>query len=189
MKLRAMSWRVAALLAAFTLLTSAVSHARPGGAPGGPNGPRAERKSELDDTVDSYRVQRMHDFLGLSDEQTAKILGVFGELRKARRTLREERRPLLERLHAQIESESPDEKEIRSILGSLENAKARHDQAEERSRRSLLAALTPIQQAKFIFFQERFEKDLREKVQQFREGRRERFAGPGRAPAADGEDK
>jgi Spy/CpxP family protein refolding chaperone len=166
--LRARSLRAAMVLPVLaTLVLSAapaVAQPRRGGGP-----PPGEAEEDLRETIEIYMMARMKRALDLSDEQQQKVIPLVQELSDARQEFNRERRVLLMRLRSLVDDPEATEQEIREVLDRLEEAQGRFRQQETGSQSRIRSLLTPLQQARFIFFQEEFRRDMEQRLRRLRE--------------------
>lgn len=167
---------LAVLLTAAFLPSARVEAARwQGPPPGTGTGPGAEPKEagrhaeEIEETLEIYMIAKMKRALSLSHDQELKIVPLIQDLTESRRGYRRERRLDMMRLRPLVEDPASSEEEIRRVLSRMDEGERTFRSREARTLDQVRAALTPRQQGQFIYFQERFRKEMQERLRQFRE--------------------
>jgi len=165
----------AVLLAAALLTPSQALAQRPsgpppgGGAAAGPTG-GAGNADDLAETLEIYMIAKMKRDLSLTRDQEEKLVPLVQDLSEARRERRRARFLDMTRLRPLAEDPASSEDEIRRVLSHLENGEKIFRTREAGTLDQVRAVLGPRQQAQFIFFQERFRKEMQQKLRQFRDG-------------------
>lgn len=137
----------------------------------GPDEPETMHE-EIQETIEIYMLARMKRFLDLTDEQERAVIPRIEELNSARREFGRTRRLNLMRLRPMIEDQPPDEKAIARLLEQIRADELRMQGLERETGERIRGVLTPSQQARFIFFQERFRQEMQERLQRMRDERR-----------------
>jgi len=197
--LTASMWRAAAsILFAAALLgpTQALAQrtAGPpprGGSAAGPAG-GAGNADDLAETLEIYMIAKMKRDLSLTRDQEEKIVPFIQDLSAARREHRRERFLDMARLRPLSEDPASSEEEIRRVLTRMEESEKSFRTREAGALDQVRAVLSPRQQAQFIFFQERFRKEMQQRLRQFRDGATQDRPprgprGPGSSPLPDDE--
>ncbi len=122
--------------------------------------------------IENLRKVRLVEILELKEDQSVRFLARMNDHDNARRTLMKDRGEALDRLERLIRNKADD--------GEYEKAFADVAAIDERmtmERKSFFAGLndilTPIQRAKMLIFERRFEKELREAMREAQRRRRE----------------
>ncbi len=149
-----------------------------GPGPGGPRGLPAEEAEDLVETLEIYMIAKMKRTLDLSPEQQETVIPLIEDLSASRRAFNRERRLVLMRLRPLVEDPQASDAEIRESLARLRQAETAFEEKERRSLDAIRSALTPRQEAKFILFQERFRREIQERLQRLRQ-ERHGMGGPG----------
>jgi Spy/CpxP family protein refolding chaperone len=127
-------------LAAGVLVTGVVL------ATAGPQGPGRQGRGE-------ERLQRMTEFLGLTEEQQAAWKSLQEQQKAEMQPLMEEGRELHERLRAATEAENPDPAAVGAATLALKQHREKAKAAHEAFTQKLTGTLTPEQKTKFEAFQ------------------------------------
>ena len=125
----------------------------------GPPGPRGFER------VERWKKVRMIEALDLSEEQSARLFARLNEVEKKRRELMRRRGELLDRLDVAV-NEHADSLEIEKIFSDVESV----DQEMSKGRRDLFRGLGDLltleQRARFLLFERRFERELRDAMRE-----------------------
>jgi len=144
------------------------------GRPRPQEGPRPMQE-DIQETVEIYMIAKMRRALDLTDEQSHTIIPLVESLNNSRREFGRQRRALIHRLRPLVEEERPDEKEIARLLEQLESIDSEFRRTEQKTRDEIRGNLSPVQQAKFLFFQDRFRQEMQDRLRRLRDD-------PGRGP-------
>jgi Spy/CpxP family protein refolding chaperone len=166
----------------------------PGVAPAAPQGPppdREERREDVQETIEIYMVAKLKRFLQLTEAQERQVIPLIEELNSTRREANRKRRQAILRLRPMVEEgaeEPADEAAIQRQVDELERLERDVRDTEGRVRQQIRAQLTPLQQARFIVFQERFRQEIQDRLRRMEQdepggpfpgGRRPPPGGPG----------
>lgn len=172
--------KVIILLVLVALAAAGASASAETGAPGMPAGFRGERPQgppseqdfeKIEKKVEAVRVWRMTEELSLSEEQVEKFMPLVSSIEQRRRDLFRDRRNVMKELRVYLDARSPDEGKIREALAELE----KHHDAMEGLRKEEIEAvkghLSTEQQARYLVFQQEFQREIRDLVMKARGGR------------------
>jgi len=148
---------------------------------------REEMRDDLRETVEIYMLARMKRELELDETQERTIIPLIEQMNASRREFHQERRRIVSRLQPLVE-EGGSDPGIRGLLDELYRIEAEHRDAEERTLAAVRGNLTSGQEARFLFFMERFRREMEDRVRGMMQGgppgpRRivpPRGSGPGR---------
>jgi Spy/CpxP family protein refolding chaperone len=115
-------------------------------------------------------IAKMKRDLSLTREQEEKLVPLIQDLSEARRERRRARFFEMTRLRPLAEDPASSEDEIRRVLSHMEDGEKTFRAREAGTLDQVRAVLSPRQQAQFIFFQERFRKEMQQRLRQFRDG-------------------
>jgi Spy/CpxP family protein refolding chaperone len=163
------------LVAAALLAPSQARAQRPPDPPrgGGPSaGPAGgpESADDLAETLEIYMIAKMKRDLSLTHDQEVKIVPLIQDLSAARREHRRARFLDMTRLRPLAEDPASSEEEIRRVLSHMEEGEKTFRSREAGTLDQVRAILSARQQAQFIFFQERFRKEVQQRLREFRDG-------------------
>lgn len=132
-------------------------------------------QEDLQETIEIYMIARMTRVLELTDDQQHAVIPVVERLNASRRDFNQKRRMSLMKLRPMLEEDPVDERAIVRLMEDLDDGEARMRQDEAAAKETLRASLTPVQQAKFMLFQERFRQEMKDRLRRVNER-------PGREP-------
>ena len=121
-------------------------------------------REDLQETVEIYMVTKLKRALALTPEQERTVIPLIEQMNTARRDTNRQRRLLLMKLRPLVEDESSSDKEIAALMGNLEQLDGAARASEMKSREGIREALSPRQQARFVMFQERFRREMAERI-------------------------
>ncbi len=167
--------RVAALALAAAALAIPSARAQDPPAPTAP--PRApaatappERGREVREEMRRYFRARLRVELGLTDAQAAAIAPRLDEIEASRAEMRRERARLHGELDRRIRAGDGDAR-IDETLKQLDDLQARHETRVRGLMREINAELSPRQRADLRLFLERFRREMRDRVNAYRDDR------------------
>lgn len=131
----------------------------------------AENRERIRERIETLRMWKLLDALDLTSEQSTQFLPVLKEFQDAKRTFAEDKERLFGELETELNSEKPDQQKLEQAMAGLEGARDSFQQSMERFFDQSKEILSVEQQAKLYLFEERFERRLRESIQEMR-GRR-----------------
>jgi len=117
--------------------------------------------------IEKVMIYRLTQELDLTTEQALKFFPKLKDMRKMERDFNRERMEVIGELEKLVKDSAMD-KEIEKVI---EKYKDMHDKrliAQTRMLDEIKDILTPLQQAKFLIFQERFEREIRELIKEVR---------------------
>jgi|GEM_PF-5563415 len=120
--------------------------------------------------ISAYRITRMTQELGLADTQIASILPRLRERDSIEIVYRKEQAADYKLLENEVSKRSPSERKIAEIMEGMQEREQLYQEEIERIRQEILEALTVEQQAGFIVFEVRFEKELKDLIDRVRGG-------------------
>jgi hypothetical protein len=120
--------------------------------------------------IEKVRIYLLTEKLDLSTEQAVKFFPKLNELRKIEDDFQKERMEIMVRLENQV-ADKASEKDLRQTLDGFENLIKTKADKDKKIRDELKNVLTPVQQAKFLIFQTKFEKEIRDMIREIRGNR------------------
>jgi Spy/CpxP family protein refolding chaperone len=133
-----------------------------------------QERERIRENIETLRMWKLIDALDLTSDQSTSFLPVLKELQDAKRSFHDIREELIRKLETASESEQPDEKTLKADLLSLENARKQFQTQLDDFFIKSSEILTLRQQVKLLIFEERFERRLREGIEQMRGGHKRR---------------
>lgn len=129
-----------------------------------------QEKEKVRENIETLRMWKLIDALDLTSDQSTSFLPVLKELQDAKRNFHDTREELIRKLESAVESEQLDEKTLKADLLALENARKQFQSQLDDFFIKSSQILTLKQQVKLLIFEERFERRLREGIEQMRGG-------------------
>jgi Spy/CpxP family protein refolding chaperone len=126
------------------------------------------RWGRMSANVENLRMLKMLEAVDLTEEQSGKFLPLFHGFRKDIKTLRQERKELVEGIIHLVHQEGGDDK-IKADLAKLKANRQQIDRRQEKFLSDCENVLTTPQLARLIVFQEHFERDMLESLREFRQ--------------------
>jgi len=117
--------------------------------------------------LEQFRTLRLLELLDLGEDQEIEFLTAFRSIRRTHKELDEEKRALLEKLSEDLAAGGVDESMMEEALEGYFRIEERRRQVHMQFLDKMKNLLEPAQLGKFLLFQERFEKQLLEKVKGF----------------------
>ena len=143
--------------------------ARQQGDPRGRRRPGIQEEEELRDTMTLLMTLRMKRELELSKDQEKEILPLLEGLVQARWEAREESRGTLMHLRALIDDPESDEAGIADLLNDVRSIRQNAEERQKSLRQEIDRHLDIRQQAKMIFFEDRFRREMERRARRIRE--------------------
>ncbi|MGB9719983.1 MAG: Spy/CpxP family protein refolding chaperone [bacterium] len=128
-----------------------------------------ERCNEKDprEIIEKVRIYKLTEVLDLSDEQVTKFFPHLKEMRKNEQEFHKQRLEILKELKDLIKANAK-EQEIAKVLDRFQELQKKRMVAQMEEMKDLKNLLTPLQQAKFLIFQEDFEREIRDLIREVR---------------------
>lgn len=158
----------------------AEEHFTPGRRPDGP--PSRERREEIGKKIEAIRIWRMTEALGLNADSAMKLASVLGPIGQKRREIMRAQAETMKTMRQELKHQKPDEATIKQLLDKLENDHRGMQELRDEETRRVKDILTIEQQARFLIFQQEFQREIRELIAAAR-GRSVERPEPGRGGA------
>ncbi len=143
---------------------NAISQERPSP---GEDPERGEARERIRENIETIRTWKLLEALDLTSEQSAQFLPVLLDFQKAKKSLEGKRRDLLQELEATLPAKHEDMR-LKEILAGLDNNQKQFHAEIEKYFEKAKVILTLEQQAKLYLFEEKFERKMRETIEQIR---------------------
>jgi len=120
--------------------------------------------------IENVRIYRMTKELDLSSEQAIRFFPELKEFQQVEHVFQDEKTRILNALRDRLERGSSDQ-EILSLLGEYE--KAHRDRLTRliEHTKEMFKILSPRQQAKFLIFQDDFNREIREMIKRIKQNK------------------
>ncbi|UCG29094.1 MAG: hypothetical protein JSV53_06090 [candidate division WOR-3 bacterium] len=115
--------------------------------------------------IEKVRIYRLTKELDLTTEQAIEFFPKLNELHKIDNEFREQRHKILIQLKELLSGDAADEDIMRS-LSAYENILKDRVERQIKKMREIRTMLTPSQQAKYLIFQDEFEREIREMIKE-----------------------
>ncbi|HEY6012196.1 MAG TPA: hypothetical protein VIX18_12090 [Nitrospirota bacterium] len=129
--------------------------------PGPGNLPSEERRDEIRKKIEAIRIWRLTETLKLDTETSAKLASVLSSLDQKRRDILREQMETMRTLRETLRSAKPDEAKLKPLLERLESNHRAMQELRNREIKDLKEFLTIEQQARFLVFQQEFQREMR----------------------------
>ena len=144
-----------------------------------PPGCGPEEMHQMEANYENLRLLKFLEAVDLNEEQAEKFIPIFHSFRREIKSLRKDRAELLDQLsiaagrphigeNQEVKAGSLDESQIKDILEQLEENQNQRRTYEEKFKRACDTLLELDQKAKFVIFQERFEREVLQSLREFR---------------------
>ena len=177
------------MLAAGMILSSLVQAQTRRGNPGmrreGTRQERMERLKDTRDMIEDLRIVRLTKELNLTDQQLAKFLPKMREIEASRREFHQKRVGLIKDMDDLL-GRKASEKDLQAKLSDLDKLENDLQSRERENRKALVGQLSVEQQARFVVFQENFEREIRELIRGIKQGGLQPGMGPPPGPGSKG---
>ncbi len=117
--------------------------------------------------IEKVRIYKLTENLDLSEEQITKFFPRLKELRKSEQEFHTKRMEIVKKLK-ELLAEKASEQEIVKTINHLQELQKKRFEMQLKEFEEIKQILTPEQQAKFIIFQEEFEKEIRDLIREIR---------------------
>ena len=135
--------------------------------PYGDSSERGENREKIRENIETFRMWKLLEALDLTSEQSTQFLPVLKDFQNAKRNFEDKKRSLLQELEANLQS-SKEDKRLKETLAELENNRKQFQMELDKFLEKTKATLTLEQQAKLLLFEEKFERKMRETIEQIR---------------------
>jgi len=175
------------MIAAGLILPSLVRAQPRAGFPGMRRG--AMRQERMDqnkytrDMIEDLRIVRLTKELNLTDQQLAKFLPKMREIEASRREFHQKRMGLIKDMEDLL-GRKASEKDLQAKLSEMDKSETDFLTRERETRKALVGQLSVEQQARFVVFQENFEREIRELIRGIRQGGVQPGMGPPPSPGS-----
>ncbi len=121
--------------------------------------------------IEKVRIYKLTEELDLSEEQITKFFPRLKEMRKNEQEFHKQRNEIVQELKELLKTKAEEEKIVK-LLNKLQELQKKRVESQLKEAEEIRQILTPEQQARFIIFQEEFEREIRDMIREIR-GRRQ----------------
>lgn len=159
--------------------------------PGRGNAATEEKREEIRKKIETVRIWRLTEELKLDTNTSAKLASIMSSVDQQRRDIMREQMAAMRDLRTSLKSPKPDEARLKASLEKLEKNHHAMQELRDKEFKALKDVLTIEQQARYLVFQQQFQRDMRGMIAEARgngqgSGRMGRGGrmpgGPGRPP-------
>ena len=134
-----------------------------------PNG--KGKKQEVRQKIQMVRIWELSRVLGLDQKSAMALFPTLSRFDERRTAAHKGVREAMQALRKVSQGAKPDEAQIQAAMERLSTAKAEVHRVESEELAEVRRLLTPTQQAKYVLFQQRFQKRLEGMIRKVREAR------------------
>lgn len=135
--------------------------------------PSKEQMEKVRKRIETLRMWRLTDVLNLDEKTSTQVFPLLSKYDRKRTEVEQSLRSSMKELRESLKEKR--EGSLKNILDKLEENHKAHQRIKEEEWAELKKILTIEQQAKFILFQQEFEREIRKIIAEARERRHERF--------------
>jgi Spy/CpxP family protein refolding chaperone len=143
---------------------------------GGP--PSEERREEVRKKIEAVRIWRLTEELKLDTNSSAKLSSLLSSLDVKRRNTMREQMEAMRDLRSLLKAAKPDEAKLKPLLEKLEKNHHEMQGLRDQEMKGLKDILTIEQQARFLLFQQEFQREMRDMISGARGKGQGRRGGP-----------
>ncbi len=136
--------------------------------PGGP--PSAERREEIRKKIEAIRIWRLTEELKLDPDTSGKLSALLSSIERKRRDIQREQMETMTLLRQTLKSQKPEEDKMKQYIEKLQNNHRAMQELRNDELKGVKAILTVEQQARFLVFQQDFQREMRETITNARGG-------------------
>ncbi len=123
--------------------------------------------------IEKVKIYRLTQELELTTDQADKFFPKFHELQNIEKEFGKEKMRILSELKKMV-SEDVAEKEIIIVVSKYKDAQRKKAEEQTRKLEEVWRVLTPVQRAKYLIFQEEFNREIREMIKEIKKHRHSR---------------
>jgi Spy/CpxP family protein refolding chaperone len=143
-------------------------------------GPSDERREEVRKKIEAIRIWRLTEELKLDPPASARLSSFLSSMEQKRREITKNQMEIMRDLRHSLRSAKPDEAKMRTNLEKLEKNHNEMQALRSNEFKGLKELLTVEQQARYLLFQQDFQREMREMISGARgRGKGNGGAGPG----------
>jgi Spy/CpxP family protein refolding chaperone len=145
--------------------------------------PMSEKKrEEIRKKVEAVRIWRLTEALKLDANTSAKLSPLLSSFDQQRQNIQKEQMETMRDMRLILKASRPDEAKLRSLLDKGENSRRALQELRSKEIDGMKAILSIEQQARFLIFQQEFQREMRGMISGIRGRGHGNAAGSARAP-------
>jgi Spy/CpxP family protein refolding chaperone len=121
--------------------------------------------------IQKVKIYRLVQELDLTTEQSVQFFPKLEEMQKIEQEFNEQRMEILDQLKDLVNDDGKDA-EISNLIAQYEEIHRERAQKHLEKMGELWKILTPVQQAKYLLFEEKFNREIREMIKQVKDHRK-----------------
>jgi Spy/CpxP family protein refolding chaperone len=149
----------------------------PQGGASGADRPIEQQREEVRKKVEAVRLARMTEALQLDEKTAAKFIPAITAIERKRRALMKENQETTRELKIMLHANPPDEAKLKAAISAIEKNRHEISSLREKEFNAAKDNLTATQMARYLLFNQEFQKEMRGMVEGARHPRR---GGPGK---------
>jgi hypothetical protein len=130
-------------------------------APPDQGGPSEERREEVRKRIEAIRVWRLTEELKLDAPASAQLSSFLSSMDLKRREIMKDQMEIMRSLRLSLRATKPDEAKMRIAIEKLEKNRSEMQALKSRELKGLKEMLTVEQQARYLLFQQDFQREMR----------------------------
>ena len=132
-----------------------------------------EKRTKILEKVREIREEKIRKAFDLDDKRATALFEVLNEFDEARFASQDKKRMAMMELRAEMQKDSPDERTVENALDAIQATEEELMKARSGKMKELKKLLDPVERAKFLVAERRFERQVRRTIRaRHREGRR-----------------
>jgi len=147
--------------------------------PGQGSPPSDERREEVRKKIEAVRIWRLTEELKLDTNTSAKLSSLLSSFEQQRRDIMREQMTTMREMRLSLRSAKPDESKLKAALERLEKNHRSMQELREKEFRALKDILTIEQQARYLLFQQAFQREMQGMIAGARGDGKGMGSGPG----------
>jgi Spy/CpxP family protein refolding chaperone len=152
------------------------------------NAPSEEKREAIRRKIEAVRIWKLTEALNLDTATSAKLASFLGSMDQQRMGILRDQMMTMRELRRSLQNPKPDEKSLKVSLDRLGKNRLAMHELREKELSGLKDILTIEQQARYVIFQQEFQREMREIIAGARgkggSGRGSTGNGPGEPPAS-----
>jgi hypothetical protein len=131
-----------------------------------------EKREKVLEKVREVREEKIRKAFDLDDKRATALFGVLNEFDEARFAAKDKKRAAMMELRSEMQKDSPDERTVEGALDTIQATEEELMGARATKMKELKKLLDPVERAKFLVAERRFERQVRRTIHaRHREGR------------------
>ncbi len=129
------------------------------------------RGEKMRERIRTIRTWKMVELMDLTEEQSQRFFPIMNRREDRERERNEKRHEIMRELRELVENKDTSDDELKKKIEEVRKNNVEHQENSEKFHKAVEKVLSVRQQAKLMFFEPRFERELRDIVRDFRHRR------------------